>query len=143
MSAVFAPPAAEAPAADLDTFACPPHLTGAAREFWEWIVPLLLKEGWLTKFDVHALEMMCQTWQDWHEFRAEARKKRYYKAPGGWWAAHPSFKLADECHKQLIAHFKQFGMFPLERARLRMSKPPKQEDDDDDYKRFRKGVVNP
>lgn len=132
----------EAEADDLDTFACPPHLTGEARELWEKMVPLLLHEGELLSFDKEALTMMCEAWQEWRENTEAARKAgRYYRRPGGLLAVHPAYKLAERAQKQLFYFFRQFGMTPMDRMRLRSGRPPKQEDDDrDDFGRFRKGL---
>lgn len=49
--------------------ACPERLTGAARDEWERLVPILHDMGVGTEADASALELLCETWGRYVEAR--------------------------------------------------------------------------
>jgi P27 family predicted phage terminase small subunit len=125
------------PGEPLASIECPKELKGLAREFWNKYVPMLQKRGWLTAMDEPSLRMMCQLWEDYHDYRAVAKKQgEYYTTTNGSIVPHPASKQATTALNKCNDLLKLFGMHPSSRVRLgpAQNEPEK----DDEYKQFRR-----
>jgi P27 family predicted phage terminase small subunit len=129
--------ARSAPGEVVASLPCPKELKGGAREFWNRYVPMLAKKGYLTALDEPSMTMMCQLWQDYQDYRNEAKKAgEYYTTSNGSIAPHPATKQANAALNKCNDLLKLFGMHPSSRVRLGPAKDEPEKDDR--YSKFRR-----
>jgi P27 family predicted phage terminase small subunit len=108
---------------------CPERLTGAARDEWERLVPILTEMGVGTDADASALELLCETWGRYVE-------ARQHEVKGGmvWMSGKksdsglPSFvyspygAIATKLIGHLRAMYAAFGLTPSSRSGIAADK---------------------
>lgn len=121
---------------------CPDHLAGDAREEWDRIVPLLLKNNLLTDIDGAALALYCQSFGRWAEAERKLTDMRknggdgmLIKAPSGYPIINPYLSIAHRAMNDCYKHLQQFGLSPSSRTRAQASTPGESANGADDKKK--------
>jgi len=78
-------------------WACPKHLKGEAKKFWDVYMPVLVGQGVISKQQLPVFEAMCECWKDY--------KESMKNCPLDY---HTHVKLRQEFTKMAM----QFGMTP-------------------------------
>lgn len=110
----------------------PKHLGPIARDKWRELVKELAKRGTLTKADSNALELYCETYQQWRACLAEIEKHgamvdTFVTDSSG--ESHskrvpnPAEKLAVQLFNALRQMCKEFAITPASREKAKPAKP--------------------
>lgn len=122
---------------------CPEHLTADARDEWNRIVPLLLKNNLLTEIDGAALALYCQSWGRWSEAERKLGEMRkngddgmLIKAPSGYPIINPYLSIAHRAMNDCYKHLQQFGLSPSSRTRAQATSSEQSGNGADDKKKI-------
>ncbi|MCH4024097.1 MAG: phage terminase small subunit P27 family [Acetobacter sp.] len=101
----------------------PEYMDAYAREAWEKLVPVLVKNGLFTVLDHHALEQYCQTYGRWRraeEILAEEGSDTYetHGKQGTMKRALPEVAIIAESIRLMRSVGSEFGLSPVARLRL-------------------------
>lgn len=105
---------------------CPDHLSGDAKAEWTRIVAELMKlPGLLSRIDMAALAMYCQTYSRWAyaerkiaEAQAAGKAGVIVSSPSGYPILSPWLSVANRAMEQCKALMVEFGMSPSSRSRI-------------------------
>jgi P27 family predicted phage terminase small subunit len=97
----------------------PEWITGAAREMWERVVPLLLQQKVLQITDLHNVEVFCTAYGTWREASAHvARNGAVMEGANGGPIKNPALTAVNEAVKQMATFGSMLGLDPASRQRL-------------------------
>jgi P27 family predicted phage terminase small subunit len=97
----------------------PAHLSDEAREHWQQVAAELSAARVLTKLDVDALAMYCESYARWAWANAQIRKHGVLvKTPSGYPTQSPLLQIANKAFEHMRAMLTEFGMTPSSRARV-------------------------
>lgn len=110
----------DAPEPEIGKPEAPKWLTGSAREEWNRILPLLLAEKCVSRWDRAALVLYCQEWKTYVEATQKLRMVRGLLAKGskGQLMEHPLLRIRDKAFRKLLQVASEFGLTPAARSRL-------------------------
>ncbi len=110
----------EEPEPEVEAPPCPDFLSDYAREEWESIVPILLRNGLLTVLDGAALAAYCQAYGRWREAEKQLALYGMVVKMGdkGYEGKSPWLQIADKAMKQIEVFVARFGMSPSDRTRI-------------------------
>lgn len=104
---------------------CPPHLSPAAKEEWDRIMPILLRLRLVTEIDTAALALYCQAYGRWQEAEAKITAMKaaggdglMVKAPSGYPIQNPYLAIANRAMEDCYKYLQQFGLSPSARTRV-------------------------
>jgi P27 family predicted phage terminase small subunit len=98
----------------------PATLRGDAGDFWDAVVPGLVKSGIAKACDAAALTLLCQWWQRYLRFsRALDRVSPIYKN------SQRLVRLVDVASKWFDRIGSRFGLTPADRAKMRTQEQPR------------------
>ena len=114
----------------LKTIRPPDSLTAAEKKCWRRTVTDLQAAGIITVIDTVALAAYCRAWVG-YQSESEMVEEEGSVVTGGMGGpvVSPHFKASSEYFKRLLQLWREFGMTPSSRTRIRAEK----EEDDDDY----------
>lgn len=97
----------------------PDWITGAGREMWERITPLLCRQKVLQMTDLHNVEVFCMAYQNWRS-ATENVAKNGVVVPGamGGPVKNPALTALNEASKQMATFGAMLGLDPASRQRL-------------------------
>ena len=122
----------------LETLKPPPGLNKDEKKCWRTVSSELQKAGILTKVDVSSLVAYCRSWVGWiEETRIAQDEGSVVKGGLGGPVINPHVRIASEYFKQLLALWREFGMTPSSRTRIR-SDTDKPDDDVEAWEKKRK-----
>lgn len=110
----------------------PRHLSPIARDKWKELVRLLSQRGTLTKVDANALELYCETYQQWRACLDEIAKHGVMvnvtvtDSSGESFSKrvqNPAQKLAVQLFNALRQMLKEFAATPASREKAKPTKP--------------------
>lgn len=101
----------------------PTFLKGRARLAWVELSPLLVKLRVLTEADRMALGLLCDTYGEWLELRADIRKhgrtyKLNTKTGDVMWMPRPEVAMAADAWRRSNLMLQQFGLTPSSRSKV-------------------------
>lgn len=105
---------------------CPPHITGRAREHWDYITEQLNRYGMLAKTDMGQLAALCTVWARYVEAeemiamaaaQAPMSKGWLQKGDGGMKVA-PWLRVSRDAIDQYTRLSQKFGLSPTDRVRM-------------------------
>ncbi len=102
---------------------CPANLSTKEKQCWNHLAEQLQKAGILTTIDLNALMTYCKLWVIWQEKTSQADVE--------------ITPTVDRIFKQLLALWREFGMTPSSRTRIR-SENQAPEDDFDAWQKKRR-----
>lgn len=97
----------------------PEWITGAGRDMWERVVPLLLQQKVLQITDLHNVEVFCTAYGTWRAAAADVAKNGPV-VPGatGGPIKNPALTALNEAAKQMVTFGSMLGLDPASRQRL-------------------------
>jgi len=97
----------------------PEWITGAGREMWERVVPLLLQQKVLQITDLHNVEVFCTAYGTWRASAEDVAKNGpvVMGAMGGP-IKNPALTALNEAAKQMASFGAMLGLDPASRQRL-------------------------
>jgi P27 family predicted phage terminase small subunit len=97
----------------------PDWITGAGRDMWERVVPLLLRQKVLQITDLHNVEIFCTAYGTWRTAAADVAKNGPV-VPGasGGPIKNPALTALNEASKQMASFGAMLGLDPASRQRL-------------------------
>lgn len=105
----------------------PEHVTGAALDEWNRVVPELAALGLLTRLDAAALAGYCVAYARWADAeRRVAEQGAVVKSPSGFPIQNPYLGIANRALKQIKEFCVEFGLTPSARVRVKAAKPAAQ-----------------
>ena len=115
----------------LRTIRPPSYLTKEEKQCWKKTIVDLQAAGIVTTIDVTSLAAYCRAWVGYQKESGIVEEKGSVvqgskKTP----VLSPHFKAANEYFKRLLQLWREFGMTPSSRSKIRAEKD---DDDDDDY----------
>lgn len=111
---------------------CPAHITGAAREHWDYVTGQLNRYGMLAKTDMGQLAALCTVWARYVEAE-EMIALAAQQAPmsKGWlqrseygMKVAPWLKVSRDAIDQYTRLAQKFGLSPSDRVRVQQSQLP-------------------
>lgn len=97
-----------------------PELSKVAAEAWERYEPMLSATGVLSKTDGLALEVLVETYAEWHRAKEAVKDEGpYYLTPTGQRKPHPAVRQRAEARRDLCRMLREFGLTPASRAEIR------------------------
>ena len=102
---------------------CPPELSAKEKKCWNSLAGDLKKAGILTTIDLNALMTYCKLWVIWQD---QMSQKDVEITPN-----------VDRVFKQLLSLWREFGMTPASRSRIR-AENAEPEDDFDAWQKKRR-----
>lgn len=109
---------------------CPDWVSQEAKDFWQRMVPQLIRDKVVDDRDWPALVNMCQAWA---EFQVATKvieaEGRIYEMNGAK-CMHPAVKMQMAALKTVNSFMEKFGLQPTTRARLPVSVDASLEDGD-------------
>ena len=105
------------PQPDIEEPDCPEHLTGEAVKEWNEIVPILKKNGLITRMDKAMLAAYCQAYGTWVEISKTLQTTQLiYKNAAGNITVNPLIWLRDKALGHMMKCATQFGLSPSSRS---------------------------
>jgi P27 family predicted phage terminase small subunit len=97
----------------------PDWITGAGREMWERVTPLLCKQKVLQMTDLHNVEAFCMAYNTWR-LAAQSVAKDGVVVPGaqGGPIKNPALTALNEAARQMVTFGALLGLDPASRQRL-------------------------
>lgn len=96
----------------------PEGLSDIASQKWDKIVPMLFKAGVISEADGDALELMCNAYADYQEYRKIVKKAPFVKNSKGNFIVTPIDRLMRNAQNTYNAYLQAFGMTPHGRMRI-------------------------
>lgn len=97
----------------------PEWITGAGREMWERITPLLCRQKVLQMTDLHNVEAFCVAYNTWRLSSADVAKNGVVVAGAtGGPVKNPALTALNEASKQMATFGAMLGLDPASRQRL-------------------------
>ena len=109
---------------------CPVHITGHAREHWDYICEELNRYGMLARTDMGQLALLCTTWARYVEAeemiamaadQAPASKGWLQKRDGAGLTVAPWLRVSRDAIDQYTRLAQKFGLSPADRVRVQAS----------------------
>ena len=99
---------------------CPDVLTDPlARQEWDRIAPLLIRQGHVTVVDRATLIGYCHKYAQWQALEVDAAKHAFVvKTPGGHPIPNPALRLANQTFNLLLKAAAELGITPSARSRV-------------------------
>lgn len=106
---------------------CPPHITGRAREHWDYVCAELNRYGMLARTDMGQLALLCTTWARYVEAeemialaaqQAPLSKGWLQKKDGGGMSVAPWLRVSRDAIDQYTRLAQKFGLSPTDRVRM-------------------------
>ena len=113
----------------LKTISPPAYLTRKEKTCWRKTITDLQKAGIVTTIDVTSLAGYCRAWVGYQK-ESEIVEKEGTVTKGclGNPIINPHFRAANDFFKQLLQLWREFGMTPSSRTRIRAEKPEPEDD---------------
>ncbi len=129
----------EEPKPEVEAPPCPDFLSEYAREEWESIVPILLRNGLLTSLDGAALAAYCAAYGRWREAEEQIASSGIVIKMGdkGYIVQSPWLQVANKAIKQIEIFVARFGLSPSDRTRIHV-KPCEPVEPDEKKKKKKK-----
>lgn len=97
----------------------PEWITEEARDMWERIAPLLLKQKVLQETDLHNVEVFCTAYGNWRAAKAHVKKfGLVLEGASGGPVKNPALTALAEAAKQMVTFGSMLGLDPASRQRL-------------------------
>jgi P27 family predicted phage terminase small subunit len=96
----------------------PEGLSELSSKKWEKVVPMLFKAGVISEGDGDALELMCNAYADYQEYRKVVRQAPFVKNSKGNLIVNPVDRLMRNAQNAYNAYLQAFGMTPHGRMRI-------------------------
>lgn len=97
----------------------PEWITGPARDMWERVAPLLLKQKVLQITDLHNVEAFCMAYGNWRAANANVAKHGLVvEGASGGPIKNPALTVVAEAAKQMVTFGSMLGLDPASRQRL-------------------------
>lgn len=117
----------------------PSHLGKYGKKLWKKLAPQLVEQGLLTVLDNQALELLCETYDQYrqaHEavyYVRDADGKRRRQSLGDYLRGRnsqtmPEYQAMNRNYAEIIRLLREFGMTPVARNRIDL---PEKEDEQD------------
>lgn len=106
---------------------CPDHLVDRARAEWERIGPLLVGYGLMSRVDLAALALYCQSYGRWQALESELADamaedgRMTVSTPNGHTAMHPLVYAINAAMAQTNTYLQAFGLSPQTREKVTAS----------------------
>ena len=105
------------PHPDIEEPDCPDHLTGEAVKEWNEIMPILKKNGLITRMDKAMLAAYCQAYGSWVDISKTLETEKFiHKTSAGNTTVNPLIWLRDKALGHMLKTAVQFGMSPSSRS---------------------------
>ncbi|MRV72552.1 phage terminase small subunit P27 family [Duganella sp. FT92W] len=97
----------------------PEWITGAARDMWFRITPLLCREKVLQETDIHNVEVFCTAYGNWRLASIDVAKNGVVvEGATGGPVKNPALTALNEATKQMAAFGAMLGLDPASRTRI-------------------------
>ena len=96
----------------------PDDLSETASKKWDKIVPMLFRAGVISEGDGDALELMCNAYADYQEYRKVVKKAPFVKNSKGNYIVNPVDRLMRNAQNTYNAYLQAFAMTPHGRMRI-------------------------
>jgi len=97
----------------------PEWITGAGRDMWQRVVPLLLKQKVLQLTDLHNVEVFCTAYGTWRASAADvAQNGPVVPGATGGPIKNPALTALNEAARQMVTFGAMLGLDPASRQRL-------------------------
>ena len=105
------------PTPEIEEPNCPDHLTGEAVKEWNEIIPILKKNGLITKMDKAMLAAYCQAYGSWVDISKLLKTENLiHKTSAGNTTVNPLIWLRDKALGHMLKTAIHFGLSPSSRS---------------------------
>ncbi len=97
----------------------PKHLGAAAREEWQRLAPIMVRQGLLRQLDLAAFEQRCEVYSRWRKAKAVVARKGLTYEHNGLYRKRPEVQIMAECERLMRQFDSEYGLTPAARARVK------------------------
>lgn len=120
------------PKVEVQELKAPIHLPQKAKTAFKQLSSEFAQAGVLTSLDAKALELLCDTYSEYRDLKAQLNKdgftQRVVSTQGGETIkAHPAVSMMHKSRDQIVSMLREFGATPSARTRVSVNTPDEED----------------